>query len=1011
MKSPTKTLLLKVIVIVVACFAGIDLYGQGSVGIGTNDPNPNAVLELATTGDQGLLLPRMSTVQRTATSLTSVLTTADNGLTVFDTDEGRIYFWFNGSWVTSSIQLTAGDGIDLIGNAITNTGDLNPDDDVLQGDSPVGGDITGDFAGGLSISSLQGNPVNAATPTTGQVLKWNGSEWITADDDGQVLVAGAGVDIVGGAIINTGDIDGTDDLTNASIAGGDITGDFANTSIINLQGNPVNALSPATGDVLKWDGAEWVPSVDDSQTLTNGAGIVITGNSIINTGDLDPGDDVLRGDSPVGGDIGGSYDAGLSVSSLQGNTLNALTPATGDVLKWNGTAWVPSVDDSQTLTDGAGIVITGNSIINTGDLDPSDDVLRGDAPTGGDVSGSFDAGLTINPDAVTTTALADGAVTDVKISDLALSKLKQGGATDGDLLNWNNTSGNWEPFTLDAAAENQTLSDVLAKGADAGNFQITNVDDLLLNSGTTVETEATNQASLQLLTGVGVGNSDLGNLSHPLLLDNQSILEAIVQLGDSIDVIQTSAFNTTGEVPRGDGTGLTGSGIFSDGVNVGIGTSTPTTALQVEDRTHLYQFTSQEGGLSTILSNNFFTTSPTEFERTVDGQGSFLLMSDSSGIEFYQVYGGTAGTVASEDIERIFRADSGRFSIEGVLDMDFGSLSLEGEQDYRIDLQGNSLGDGYDLQIYAGAGDTRGGDIVLSPGGLFSTGTIGEVVSDGDLRLADRTGLGGSIIFDGQLGNRVQIFAPSSTGPGYSLTLPDFSGNVGDFLTYGAGGILDWSNPVLTTSGAVPVGNGTGQVSSNIFSSSSNIGIGITNPTEQLEVAGNVEIPAASDYQYASAKTKEQAYHPTEFRHFKFPGSTAELVVFNAVNLYTYYEGSSGSQQTSGVPVKLPDGAQVTQVDAWVLDNDGTSTSHFVRVRLVRSPTGVATSSETMATLETDGITANPTVEQLTQTSIFNRTIDNANYSYRLIFTSIVSSTSDLQLHGAKITYTVSKVD
>ena len=65
----------------VSAFVLICAYAQGqdnSVGINTNSPNANAVLELVSpNSDQGLLVPRMSTSQRTA--MQSSLSNADDG--------------------------------------------------------------------------------------------------------------------------------------------------------------------------------------------------------------------------------------------------------------------------------------------------------------------------------------------------------------------------------------------------------------------------------------------------------------------------------------------------------------------------------------------------------------------------------------------------------------------------------------------------------------------------------------------------------------------------------------------------------------------------------------------------------------------------------------------------------------------------------------------------------------------------------------------------------------------
>lgn len=104
------------------------LSAQNSVGIGTQTPNPNAVLELVSPGnDQGLLVPRLTTQQRIADTFTSRLTDAENGLMVFDIDEGAFYFWVAGQWqsVSNSQSLSAGLGIDIANGVISNTGDLD----------------------------------------------------------------------------------------------------------------------------------------------------------------------------------------------------------------------------------------------------------------------------------------------------------------------------------------------------------------------------------------------------------------------------------------------------------------------------------------------------------------------------------------------------------------------------------------------------------------------------------------------------------------------------------------------------------------------------------------------------------------------------------------------------------------------------------------------------------------------------------------------------------------------
>ncbi len=68
-----------------------------NVGIGTNTPDANAVLELKST-TQGILVPRMSSVNRT--SMNPSLGVPQKGLLVFDNDSTKFFFWNGYNWQT-----------------------------------------------------------------------------------------------------------------------------------------------------------------------------------------------------------------------------------------------------------------------------------------------------------------------------------------------------------------------------------------------------------------------------------------------------------------------------------------------------------------------------------------------------------------------------------------------------------------------------------------------------------------------------------------------------------------------------------------------------------------------------------------------------------------------------------------------------------------------------------------------------------------------------------------------
>lgn len=99
-----------------------------TLGVGTATPNANAALHIESpTSNQGFIMPRLTTAQRTA-MVSLPLTSADDGLLVYDKDLKKIYLWDGSSW-----QLTGtGGGMTLpfrdsvtssaIAFEITNTG-------------------------------------------------------------------------------------------------------------------------------------------------------------------------------------------------------------------------------------------------------------------------------------------------------------------------------------------------------------------------------------------------------------------------------------------------------------------------------------------------------------------------------------------------------------------------------------------------------------------------------------------------------------------------------------------------------------------------------------------------------------------------------------------------------------------------------------------------------------------------------------------------------------------------
>lgn len=114
-------MLYKKLLCVIICLNSFGVFAQKSQGIGTNTPNPRAVLDINVeapgTYPQGLLLPRLTTAQRNSLSLNSI---SDVGMSVYDITDKNFYTWDGFNWKsTGSIVNTI---VGIGGITLTNVG-------------------------------------------------------------------------------------------------------------------------------------------------------------------------------------------------------------------------------------------------------------------------------------------------------------------------------------------------------------------------------------------------------------------------------------------------------------------------------------------------------------------------------------------------------------------------------------------------------------------------------------------------------------------------------------------------------------------------------------------------------------------------------------------------------------------------------------------------------------------------------------------------------------------------
>ena len=323
---------------------------------------------------------------------------------------------------------------------------------VAAGQLPAaGGDLSGALAS-PTVAGLQNRPVSATAPASGQVLGWNGAQWIP-----QTVAAGVSSTFgrTGAVTAQTGDysfsqISGAATVGQLPSAGGDLNGTLTSARVTGLQNRPVATTVPSIGQVLAWDGAQWAASSAGSGAVSSLFGRI--GAVTAQTGDYSfaqiSGSVATTQLPTAGGDLSGAL-AAPTVAAIQSRPVAATAPSTGQVLAWTGAQWAP-----QSQTGGVSSMFgrTGAVTAQSGDYSfaqLSGSVSGGQLPAaGGDVTGTLTAST---------------------VSKLQNRPLSAAAPSSGQVLGWDGAQ--WIPQTLSQGGGgsvygvDKTLSNTYTAGA------------------------------------------------------------------------------------------------------------------------------------------------------------------------------------------------------------------------------------------------------------------------------------------------------------------------------------------------------------------------------------------------------------------------------------------------------------------------------------------------------------------------------------------------------------------